>query len=193
MYYKPGDQVLIKNFARPSKLSPHYSGPYPVVRTSSHNVDLLVNDTVKRHHLQNVKLYSKKLLLGIAVLLCWLLTCASTTTDIIQPYKNSTGILFQKIGVGYQRIDEWSLVTSVILTNIRCKIDKLKEVYNTTKYISELHQEHVFQHEIPSIVSFLKRDYERAENALDELESSTVPSPPPRRRKRELFRWGSSF
>ncbi len=165
MYYKPGDQVLVKNFARPSKLSPRYSSPYPVVQMSSCNVDLLINDTVKRHHLQNVKPFSKKLLLGIAMLLCWLLTCASTTTDVIQPNRNFTGILFQRIGAGYQRIDEWSLVTSVNLTNIRYKIDKLKEVYNTNKYISELRQEHVFQHEIPSIVSFLKRDYEKAENA----------------------------
>ncbi len=140
-YYKAGDKVLLKNFARPSKLAPHYIGPYEIVRASSHNIDLLINDAIKRHHMQNIKPYSKKLLFALLVYFCLFLSTAFAT-PLVQQYNNTAGLLFQNLGTVYQKIDEWSLVTTINLTEIRYKLQKLREIYNQTEKVINLPQEH---------------------------------------------------
>ncbi len=97
VYYKLGDQVLVKNFARPSKLSSHYSSPYLVIRTSSHNADRLVNDTVKRHHLQNVRPSGPEVLLNYSLLGCNC-NCVMRVSIFFEPqiYHQSTHYIFKE-------------------------------------------------------------------------------------------------
>ncbi len=190
IYLKAGDMVLLKNFHRETKLSPRYVGPYPIVRATSHNVDLLINDTVKTHHLQHVKPSAKKIATLSAVLTFLLLLSIAIATPVVQRYDNKAGLIFQQIGDGLSKTGEWNLIASINLTDIKTKISKLWEIENKIEELTKLPQEKIFRNSYTEILKLLRNNCQHVNSAFLEFETSAERS---KRRKRELFRAGSSL
>ncbi len=191
MYLKAGDQVFLKNFQREHKLSPRYVGPYPVVKATSHNVNLLINDSVKTYHLQHVKPCFRSFLFTLITLfrLFCLAVGSTVATPIIHQYNNTAGMIFQGIGNRFIKAGEWSLVMNFNLTDLKYKVTKLRDIDRETEKLTSLPQEKLFRKDYTVLLQLLRGDCERIESSILELETSTQP----RRRKREIFRAGSSF
>lgn len=84
-----------------------YNGPYPVIKTKDSTVYVQDGDNTKRYHCQHVKPYFSTFTL-IALFFIITSACAS----VVQPIKNTSGILFQNIGTVLNHVDEWKIITT---------------------------------------------------------------------------------
>ncbi len=137
-------------------------------------MDLLINDTVKTHHLQHVKPSAKKIATLSTILTFLLLLSSAIAIPVVQRYGNKAGLIFQQIGDGLSKTGEWNLIPSINLTDIKTKISKLWEIENKIEELTKLPQKKIFRNSYTEIFKQLRNNCQHVSSAFLEFETSTT-------------------